>query len=57
MAAEHATGKAVIVGSVEVVEEGGDNYRHDLGLVIVFDSAEDVRKALADGECKFAFGG
>ncbi len=56
MAAEIATGKAVIVGDLEVVEQGGDNFKHPLGLVIVFDSPEDVRRALADGECKFTFG-
>jgi hypothetical protein len=51
-----ATGKAVIMGRIEVVEVEGENFKHDLGLVIVFDSREAIRKALADGECKFVFG-
>lgn len=50
-----ATGKAVIIGRIEVVEDD-DNYKTDLGLLVVFDSPEAIRKALADGECKFTFG-
>jgi hypothetical protein len=51
-----AAGKAVIVGRIEVVEEYDENYKTDLGLLVVFDSPEAIRKALADGECKFTFG-
>ena len=50
-----AAGKAVIVGQIEVVEDD-ENYKTDLGLLVVFDSPESIRKALADGECKFTFG-
>lgn len=50
-----AAGKAVIVGQIEVVEDD-ENYKTDLGLLVVFDSPEAIRKALADGGCKFTFG-
>lgn len=50
-------GKAVIMGRIEVVEDDAENFKTDLGLLIVFDTPEAVRKALADGECKFTFGG
>lgn len=52
---EVVVGKAVIVGRIEVVEDD-ENYKTDLGLLVVFDSTEAIRKALADGECKFTFG-
>lgn len=52
---DSATGKAVIMGRIEVVEDD-ENYKTDLGILIVFDSADAIRKALADGECKFTFG-
>lgn len=54
--AEPAKGNAVIAGRVEVVLDEDDTFKHDLGLVIVFDSPEAIRKALASGECRFTFG-
>ena len=52
---EAATGKAAIIGRIEVVECADENYKTDLGLLVVFDSPEAIRKALADGECRFTF--
>lgn len=51
----NAHGKCVIAGRIEVVEDGG-NYKNDRALLIVFESPEDIRKALADGACNFKFG-
>lgn len=51
-----AKGKAIIVGRVEVLENSSENFKHDLALVVVFDSAEDVREALAQGRCEFYWG-
>lgn len=48
-------GRAVIMGRIEVVEED-ENYKTDLGVLIVFDSVDSIRKAISDGECKFTFG-
>ena len=48
--------RAVIAGSVEVVEHDAPNFQHPLALVIVFDNAEAIRAALRDGRCEFTFG-
>lgn len=48
-------GRAVIMGRIEVVEDD-ENFKHDLGLVIIFDSTDDLREALKSKECKFVFG-
>lgn len=55
-AVSRAHGRAVIAGRIEVVEEGGDNFKHDLALVIVFETPDACRKALVDGCCTFTFG-
>lgn len=49
---DFAKGEAVIMGRIEVVEDD-TNYKTDLGVLIVFDSADSLRKALADRQCKF----
>ena len=48
-------GKLKIMGRIEVVEDD-ENYKTNLGLLIVFDSPEDIRQALKDGVCEFEFG-
>lgn len=52
---EKVKAKAAIVGRIEVVEDD-DNFKTDLGMVLVFESASDLRAALQSGECKFTFG-
>lgn len=52
-----AHGIAEIVGKIEVVDPDGEkNFKTNLGLVLVFDSPESIRKALSDGYCTFQFG-
>ncbi len=53
---DNVKGKAVIMGQIEVLEPEGENFKHDLGLVIVFESSEAIRKAIAEGKCEFTFG-
>lgn len=53
--AELAQGILVVMGQIEVVEEG-EKFKTNYGLLIVFNSAEDIRKAIADGKCQFVFG-
>lgn len=48
-------GKLKIMGRIEVVEDD-ENYKTDLGLLIVFENAEEIRQALKDGVCEFEFG-
>lgn len=45
---------AVIMGRIEVVEDGGENFKTDLGLLIVFETPEQIRAALASGVCEFS---
>jgi hypothetical protein len=49
------TGKLKIMGQIETVEPDGENQKHGIALLIEFDSVEDIRAALKDMECKFAW--
>ena len=49
------TGKLKIMGQIETVEPDGENQKYPMALLIEFDSADDIRAALKDMECKFCF--
>lgn len=46
--------RAVIMGEIEVVEQDGDNFKTPLGLLIVFNTTEELRTALNSGVCEFS---
>lgn len=50
------TGKLTIMGQIEVKEPDDKTVTHPMALLINFNSVEDIRQAIADGECKFVFG-
>ena len=47
-------GKLKIMGQIEVVEDD-ENYKTNLGLLIVFENTDEIRQALKDGKCEFEF--
>ena len=54
-------GNLILMGeifSTEPEEHGGDGttHRHRMALLIEFDSADDIRAAIARGNCSFSFG-
>lgn len=49
-------GRLVIMGEITVKDLDDSERDHHMALLIEFDSAEDIRKAIADGHCTFKFG-
>jgi ATP sulfurylase len=50
---DFAQGDVVIAGNVEVVEDGSDNHKYPLALVIVFKNPQQIRQAISDGVVRF----
>ena len=48
-------GRLVIMGEIETVESEDVTQRHPLALLIAFDSVDDIRAAIKDGQCQFTF--
>lgn len=49
------TGKLAIMGNIVVEELDATKQTYPMALLITFESAEDIRQALKDMECKFSF--
>lgn len=52
---KHAMPRAAIVGQIEVVEVDSENFKTSLGMLIVFDTPEQLRAALHSGTVSFSF--
>lgn len=52
---KHAMPRAAIVGQIEVVETDSENFKTSLGMLIVFDTPEQLRAALHSGTVSFSF--
>jgi hypothetical protein len=48
--------KLIIIGDIEVVEDIGENYKTQYGLVIECESPDQIREAIAKGAIEFTFG-
>jgi anti-sigma28 factor (negative regulator of flagellin synthesis) len=54
---EMVKGKLAEMGEIPVQEIGSaEVHTYPMALVITFDKVEDIRKAIADGACRFAYG-
>ena len=49
------SGQLKVMGNIDLLEDG-EAQPIDMALVITFDNSEDIRQAIADGQCKFSFG-
>lgn len=48
-------GKLKVMGDIETLEPDGETFKVNYGLLIEFDSPEDIRQAIKDGTCEFEF--
>lgn len=53
---DRATGNMMIMGQIEVVNQDEDNYKTDLGILLVFNTVEQLRQAIREGVCNITFG-
>lgn len=49
-------GQLAIMGQIDVKEDEETVQRYPMALLIKFKTVEEIRQAIADGECKFTFG-
>lgn len=49
-----ALGKLRIMGEIVTKDADGDE-THPMALLVTFSSAEEIRKAIKDGYCRFEF--
>lgn len=47
-----ATGRLAVMGNIDIVEPDGGNVNYPRALLILFDSADEIRKAINDMELK-----
>lgn len=49
-------GKLRIIGNIDVTEpDGSDSHHYPMAMLITFDDAEQIRKAITDGVCEYEF--
>ena len=50
------TGKLIEMGQLSTVDDDGTKTQYKFALVIEFNSPDEIRKAISEGQCKFEFG-
>lgn len=50
-------GKLIEMGQIVTIDQDGTKTNYKMALVIEFETADKIKRAIADGGCKFEFNG